>query len=121
MTALGMLSPAGVVLTLVALRVILRARAATKRASPRHRRAARLAEVDDVFSPGRRHQIDHRSAVDTQRFTHWVGAGDPLENFPDPDALRSELDPSGVDRARRGARAGKTVTEQEREDQDDDM
>lgn len=72
------------------------------------RAGERAAEIDDVFNPGRRRQVEQMEVSDTLRVDAETGDGDPLEEFPDPDALRDQLDPERMYEPRR-ARAGRNA------------
>lgn len=65
------------------------------------RAVERTAEVEDVFDPGHRRQAEQLEVVDSLRVDADSGDGDPLRDFPDPDALRDQLDPEHVHEARR--------------------
>lgn len=66
------------------------------------RAGRRAAEIDDVFDPGLRRQIEQMEIAADMRVDAENGDGDPLaEDFGDPDAIRDQLDPEGVYEARR--------------------
>lgn len=72
-----------------------------RRAGRAGRAGERAAEIDDVFNPARRRQVEQMEISDNLRVDAETGGGDPLEGFPDPDGVRDQLDPEGIYDARR--------------------
>lgn len=65
------------------------------------RAGERAAEIEDVFNPGQRRQVDQLEHSDSLRVDAESGAGDPLGDFPDPDDIRDQLDPEHLYETRR--------------------
>lgn len=65
------------------------------------RAGRRAAEIESVFEPGHRRQIEQMEISDEMRVDAENGDGDPLDEFPDPDGVRDQLDPEGIYEARR--------------------
>lgn len=106
-TVIGLVLNVGVILVLLVPGLVALYVKVCGRPGGRSGRAGeRAAEIVDVFSPGQRRQVEQMEVSDSLRVDAETGDGDPLEQFPDPDGVRDQLDPEHVHEVRRVRTAG---------------
>lgn len=96
----------GLVVLVVKLRAKLRGRPGLRPG----RAGERAAEIEDVFHPAQRHQLEQMEISDSLRVDAETGDDDPLDDLPAHAEVRARLDPDRVDQRHRpqppGAAAG---------------